>query len=388
MNKRAGAAALSIILVFSMLLLCSCDEDEIISSVMDAVEQGTAGGAVESEPTTSLGGVVESEPTTGATGATGTTGATEATLATSATGATESAPSAVAQEPQTQNPIVYFTSDISPGGLMAAYEALGVSPTGNVAVKITTGEPPNSNYLKPELIVDLVQSVGGTLVESNTAYGGRRASNALHLQVAEDHGYTKIAEFDLQDADGEISLPVTGGEILQENFVGANFPNYDYYIILSHFKGHAMAGYGGAIKNISIGIASASGKSWIHTGGNSKSGYSGNQDNFLKSMAEAGKSVTDSLEGNIVYINVMNRLSVDCDCNGNPAEPDMHDIGILASLDPVAVDRACLDLVYAAEDGASLVRRIESRNGALAVEHGEAIGLGSSKYTLVDIDDA
>jgi uncharacterized Fe-S center protein len=292
-------------------------------------------------------------------------------------------------QPQTPNddiPTVYMTTDISPEGLMAVYNALGANPTGRVAVKITTGEPPNSNYLRPELMKDLVQSLDGTLVESNTAYGGRRASNAMHLQVAKDHGFTDIAVFDLQDADGEISLPVVGGVVLTENFVGVNFPNYDYYVILSHFKGHASAGYGGAIKNLSIGIASASGKSWIHSGGTRRSGFSGNQDNFLKSMAEASKSVVGYLDGNILYINVMNRLSVDCDCNGNPREPDMHDIGILASFDPVALDQACLDLVYASEDGASLIQRIESRNGVHTIEHAEAIGLGSRMYNLVNID--
>ena len=284
-------------------------------------------------------------------------------------------------------PAVYMTTDISPEGLMAVYQALGASPEGRVAVKITTGEPPNSNYLRPELIVDLVQMLDGTFVESNTAYGGPRASNAMHLQVAEDHGFTAIANFDLQDADGEISLPVFGGEILAENFVGITFPDYDYYVVLSHFKGHAMAGYGGAIKNISIGIASSSGKAWIHTGGTSRTGFSGNQDSFLMAMAEAGKSVVDYLDGNILYINVMNRLSVDCDCVGNPAEPDMHDIGILASFDPVALDQACIDLVAAASDGASLMERINSRNGTLTIDHAETIGLGSKQYVLVSVDN-
>jgi len=282
-------------------------------------------------------------------------------------------------------PVVYMTTDISPEGLVAVYQALGASPEGRIAVKITTGEPPNSNYLRPELIVDLVQMLDGTLVESNTAYGGPRASNAMHLQVAEDHGFTAIAAFDLQDAGGEISLPVVGGEVLTENFVGITFPDYDYYVVLSHFKGHMMAGYGGAIKNISIGIASSSGKMWIHNGGSGGAGFSGNQDDFLKSMAEAGKSVVDYLDGNILYINVMNRLSVDCDCVGNPAEPDMHDIGILASFDPVALDQACIDLVAAASDGASLMERINSRNGTLTIDHAEAIGLGSKQYSLVSI---
>jgi len=282
-------------------------------------------------------------------------------------------------------PKVYFTGDISPAGLMAVYNALGQRPGGRVAVKISTGEPPNSNYLRPELIKDLVQSVNGTIVESNTAYGGRRANTAYHKQVARDHGFTAIANVDILDENGSISLPVLGGTRLTENFVGANFKNYDYYIVLSHFKGHSMAGLGGAIKNISIGIASSEGKSWIHSAGRSKSGISGNQDAFLDSMAEAGKSVVDSLHGNILYINVMNRLSVDCDCNGRPSEPDMHDIGILSSLDPVALDKACVDLVYAATDGRSLVQRMESRNGIRTIDHGEAIGLGSKAYQLIKL---
>ena len=284
-------------------------------------------------------------------------------------------------------PKVYMTKQIDSAGLMEVYKALGAKPEGRIAVKITTGEPPNSKYLRPELIKALVQSLKGTIVECNTAYGGQRASNAMHLQVAKDHGYLDIAEFDLMDKDGSISLPVKGGEVLKENFVGSHFVNYDYYVILSHFKGHAMAGYGGAIKNMSIGIASASGKSWIHSGGNSKSGLSGDQNRFLMSMAEAAKSIVDRLKGRILYINVMNRLSVDCDCNGNPAEPDMHDIGILASFDPVALDQACIDLVAASPDGKSLMTRIDSRNGLLTLAHAEKMGLGSRKYELVGIDD-
>jgi uncharacterized Fe-S center protein len=279
---------------------------------------------------------------------------------------------------------VYFTSDISPAGLMAAYRALGQTASGKVAVKMSTGEPPNSNYLRPALIKDLVQSVNGTIVESNTAYGGRRASTALHKQVARDHGFTAIANVDILDEDGSTSLPVRGGTHLTENFVGAHFKNYDYYIVLSHFKGHQMAGLGGAIKNISIGIASSEGKAWIHSGGTSKTNpWGGEQNAFLDSMAEAGKSVVDSLNGKILYINVMNRLSVDCDCNGNPAAPDMHDIGILSSLDPVALDQACVDLVNAAPDGASLIERMTSRNGYRTIDHGAEIGLGTRQYELV-----
>ena len=283
-------------------------------------------------------------------------------------------------------PVVFITYDITPDSLVAVYSALGAEPFGNIAIKVHTGEPPNSNYLRPALIGDLVRLIGGTIVETN-AVGGQRASNAKHLQVARDHGFLDIAPFDLLDADGEISLPITVGEVLSEVVVGVNFPNYDYYVVLSHFKGHASAGYGGAIKNLAIGLASAPGKSLIHTGGARRTGYSGDQDKFLKGMAEASTAIVDYLNGNLLYINVMNRLSVDCDCMGNPAEPDMHDIGILASFDPVALDQACIDLVYAASDGTSLIRRIESRNGLHTLEHAAAIGLGSREYLLVNIDD-
>lgn len=288
--------------------------------------------------------------------------------------------------PSENAPVVYMTTEISAEGLMAIYEALGAQlPQGNIAVKISTGET-GSNYLRPELIGSLVQSVNGTIVECNTAYGGERANTAYHMQLAEDHGYTAIADVDIMDAEGSMTLPVAGGTRLTENYVGSHFENYDYYVVLSHFKGHAMAGFGGAIKNISIGIASSEGKAHIHSGGTGGNMWSGEQDAFLESMAEAGKSVSDYMNGNMLYINVMNRLSVDCDCDGNPAEPDMHDIGILASFDPVAVDQACIDLVYFAEDGASLIERIESRNGLLTLEHAEEIGLGSRTYQLVSID--
>ena len=289
-------------------------------------------------------------------------------------------------------PVVYMTTDISPEGLLAVYEALGWQPTGKVAVKLSTGEPPASNYLRPELIKDLVQSVNGTIVECNTAYGGSRAQTAMHYQVAKDHGFTDIAAFQILDENGSMTLSVKGGSVLTENYVGKAFTDYDSYLILSHFKGHSMAGYGGAIKNISIGIASSQGKAWIHSGGTSRTNaWGGQQDAFLEAMAEAGKSVSDYLgNGNrIVYVNVMNRLSVDCDCDGHPAEPDIHDIGILASTDPVALDQACIDLIYAQKDGdgASLVNRIESRNGLHTLEHAVEIGLGSRTYTLVTIND-
>lgn len=284
-------------------------------------------------------------------------------------------------------PMVYMTNDISPESLMAVYEALGAAPSGRIAIKLSTGEP-GSNYLRTDLIGDFVKSfTDPTIVECNTAYGGSRANTAMHYQVAEDHGYTAIANVDIMDENGSMTLDVKGGDNLTENYVGEHFANYDYYVILSHFKGHAMAGFGGAIKNISIGIASSEGKTHIHSGGTGGSMWSGDQDAFLESMAEAGKSVVDYLDGNILYINVMNRLSVDCDCDGSPSEPDMHDIGILASLDPVALDQACVDLVYGAEDGKTLIKRIESRNGLHTLEQAEKIGLGSREYRLVNIDD-
>ena len=248
---------------------------------------------------------------------------------------------ATQQQPEAAQgtPVVYMTRAVTPEGLMAVYQALQWEPQGRVAVKLSTGEPPASNYLRPELIAGLVQSLDGTIVECNTAYGGSRAETAMHYQVAEDHGFTAIADFQILDEEGSMTLPMQGGTRLSENYVGAAFEDYDSYLVLSHFKGHSMAGYGGAIKNISIGLGSSEGKAWVHSAGSSRTNpWGGDQDAFLESMAEAGKSVSDYLGDQIVYINVMNRLSVDCDCDGNPAEPDMHDIGILASTDPVALD--------------------------------------------------
>ena len=297
--------------------------------------------------------------------------------------------SALEHQDGTSETAVYYASEITPEAMVEIYNTLGVELAGdNIAVKLSTGEPPASNYLAPDLIAGLVHQVDGTIVENNTAYGGQRASTALHYQVAEDHGFTAIADFVVLDENGSVSLPVEGGTRLTENLVGAHFPEYDGYLVLSHFKGHAMAGFGGAIKNISIGLGSQEGKCLIHTAGESRtSPWGGEQDPFTESMAEAGKSVVDALDGNILYVSVMNHLSVDCDCNGNPAEPDMHDIGILASTDPVALDQACVDPVYASQDDtASLIERMESRNAVHVLEHGEEIGLGSRTYHLVSID--
>ena len=288
---------------------------------------------------------------------------------------------------------VFFTKDISPAGLMAIYNALGREASGKVGVKLSTGEAGNTHYLSPDLIKELVQKVNGTIIECNTAYGGSRASTAMHMQVAEDHGFTKIANVDIMDSEGDIELPVTNGKHLKFDAVGSHFKNYDFVLVLTHFKGHAiiiLEGFGGALKNISIGIASSRGKTIIHTAGTKETGsiWYDKQDDFLESMAEAAKAVSDSLDNGkkIMYISVMNHLSVDCDCDGNPAAPDMHDIGILGSLDPVALDQACVDLVYKAPDGKSLINRMESRHGIHTVEHAAAIGLGSREYKLVSID--
>ena len=300
--------------------------------------------------------------------------------------------SAEGAEPQPAGddaPEVYFTSDISAAGLVKVYEALNWQPAGPVAVKISTGEPPASNYLRPELIGQLVQKLNGTIVECNTAYGGSRSSAALHKQVAADHGFTAIAPFDLLDEEGEVEWPVTGGTRLNRAIVGSHAENYRDWVILSHFKGHAMAGFGGAIKNVAIGMSSPSGKVYVHTAGTKTRGsiWYSDQDAWLEALGEMVTGVRDHVGAeHIVYINVMNRLSVDCDCDGNPAEPDMHDIGILASTDPVALDQACVDLVYAAPDSASLIRRMERQHGIHTLEHAEEIGLGSRTYTLVDID--
>jgi uncharacterized Fe-S center protein len=284
---------------------------------------------------------------------------------------------------------VYMTTDISPAGLAAMYEALGRKVSGKVAVKLSTGEPGGHHFLDPGLIKDLVQSVNGTIVESNTAYGGKRANTAMHKQVAIDHGFTAIAKVDILDEDGSISIAFPRGKNITEDFVGSHFANYDSFLVLSHFKGHAMGGFGGAIKNISIGIASSSGKAWIHTGGKSKTAmWGGEQNVFLESMAEAAGAVMGNLGENIVYISVMNHLSIDCDCSGNPAPPELDDIGILSSLDPVALDKACVDLIYAADTArsASLRERIESRNGMHTLDHAEALGLGSQEYELVKLN--
>lgn len=278
---------------------------------------------------------------------------------------------------------VYMTSDISPEGLLAVYEALGREATGKVAVKLSTGEPGGHNFLQPSLIKDLVQRVKGTIVECNTAYGDGRSN------TAEDHGFTTIAEVDIMDAEGETRLPVEGGRHIAYDIVGSHYTDYDFTVVLSHFKGHAMAGFGGAIKNISIGIASSNGKCWIHSAGTSTTSWGNpSQEDFLETMAEAAKAVADHCGDNILYISVANNLSVDCDCDSSPADPQMGDIGILASIDPVALDKACTDLVRSSEDHGKihLIGRIDSRQGMHTLDYAEQIGLGSQQYELVRLD--
>lgn len=285
-------------------------------------------------------------------------------------------------------PKVYMTRDISPESLVEIYKALGRKASGRVAVKLSTGEPGGNNFLQPALIGKLVKEVNGTIVECNTAYGGGRANTEAHMKAAEDHGFTKIAKVDIMDAEGEVKIPVKGGSHIDYDIVGKNFMNYDFVVVLSHFKGHAMAGFGGAIKNISIGIASANGKRWIHSGGTSTSNWGHpTQEQFLETMAEAGKAVADKCGDKILYISVMNNLSVDCDCDAHPAAPQMGDIGILASLDPVALDKACVDLVRNSSDEGKvhLIERIDSRKGMTTLVHAEEIGLGSQEYELVEM---
>ena len=296
-----------------------------------------------------------------------------------------------ASEKNMEVPKVYMFTKISAENLVKIYEALGREATGKVAVKLSTGEPGGHNFLQPALIKDLVKKVNGTIVECNTAYGGGRADTENHLKAAKEHGFTAIAPVDIMDADGEVALPVKGGKHLKEDFVGSHYLNYDFTIILSHFKGHAMGGFGGAIKNMSIGIASSEGKAWIHSVGKTKGDPWGNlppQDDFLESMAEAAKAVADHCGDKILYISVANNLSVDCDCDASPEDPQMGDIGILASLDPIALDKACTDLVRASEDHGKihLIERIDSRHGMHTLEYGEKLGIGSQKYELVKLD--
>ena len=287
---------------------------------------------------------------------------------------------------------VYFTKEITPESLIKIYEALGVEATGRVGVKISTGEAGGHNYLKPELIKDLVEKLNANILECNTAYAGKRMATEDHLKVIHDHGFDAIATVDLMDKDGEMEIPANGKH-LDVDIVGKNLSNYDFMINLAHFKGHAMGGFGGVLKNQSIGVASTNGKTYIHTAGKTRNPGElwdnlPEQDAFLESMAEAAKAVRDYIKGNILYIDVMNNLSVDCDCDSNPEDPCMKDIGILASVDPVAVDQACIDMIWNSTDSGRdhFIERVERQNGRHILPYAEEIGLGSREYELVEID--
>lgn len=282
---------------------------------------------------------------------------------------------------------VYFTKEISPESMIRMYEAMGVELPGKVAVKLHSGEVGNQNFLRPDLMELVISRVKGTIVECNTAYEGKRNTTQAHRETMKLHGWTDIAEVDILDAEGEIELSVPEGQKIQKNYVGKNIRNYDSMLVLSHFKGHPMGGFGGALKNISIGLASSHGKAYIHGVGDVEHFWDSDHDSFLESMADASKSILDMFGDKIVFINVMKNMSVDCDCCAVAEDPAMGDIGILASVDPVALDQACLDLVYASEDPGRdhLLERIESRNGVHTVEAAARIGVGSREYELEEI---
>ena len=283
---------------------------------------------------------------------------------------------------------VYFTDKITSKSLLEIYKKLGVELKGKVAVKVHSGEKGNQNYLKPLFYKDLIDYVNGTVVECNTAYNGERNTSEKHLKLLDKHKWTKYYNVDLLDESGEVALEVKNPKYIKENYVGKNIENYDSMLVLSHFKGHPMGGYGGALKNISIGLASSHGKANIHGAGKPDEMWTADHDSFLESMAEAAKTIVDYEKGNMVFINVMANMSVDCDCCAKAEDPCMKDIGILASTDPVSLDQACIDLVYSSNDSGKdhLIERIESRNGIHTIEYAENIGVGTRKYELIKID--
>ena len=289
---------------------------------------------------------------------------------------------------------VYFIKEITPENIIKAYEAVGKKLEGNIAVKMHSGEKGNKNYLRPEFVKDAINYVNGTVVECNTAYEGARNSTEKHLELIKEHEWEKYFPFDLLDREGpDMELDIPSGKVLKKNYVGKDLAKYDSLLVLSHFKGHAMGGYGGALKQLSIGCASSAGKTLIHTAGKETDQTKlwdnlPEQDRFLEAMADAASSIVDYFKGNAVYINVMKNISVDCDCDGNASDPCMKDIGILASLDPVAVDQACLDLVYNSNDPGrdKLIERIESRHGVHTIEAAYNLGVGNREYELIDLD--
>ena len=289
---------------------------------------------------------------------------------------------------------VYFIKEITPENIIKSYEAVGKKLEGNIAGKMHSGEKGNKNYLRPEFVKDVINYVNGTVVECNTAYEGARNSTEKHLELIKEHEWEKYFPFDLLDREGpDMELDIPSGKVLKKNYVGKDLAKYDSLLVLSHFKGHAMGGYGGALKQLSIGCASSAGKTLIHTAGKETDQTKlwdnlPEQDKFLEAMADAASSVVDYFKGNAVYINVMKNISVDCDCDGNASDPCMQDIGILASLDPVAIDQACLDLVYNSNDPGrdKLIERIESRHGVHTIEAAYDLGVGNREYELIDLD--
>ena len=284
---------------------------------------------------------------------------------------------------------VYFSKTITPEKVLELYNLLGKELPGKVAIKLHSGEKGNQNFLKPEFWKPIIDEVNGTVVECNTAYDGERNTTEKHVKLIEEHGWSKYFDFDLMDAEGpDVVLPIPNGKIIKENYVGKNLLKYDSMLVLSHFKGHPMGGFGGALKQLSIGVASSFGKAYIHGAGEPEKIWTAEHDLFLESMADAAGSVVDFFEGNTAYINVMMNMSVDCDCCAKAEDPCMADIGILASTDPIAIDQACLDLVYASNDPGRdhLLERIESRNGVLTVEAAAKLGYGSIEYELIEVE--
>lgn len=285
-------------------------------------------------------------------------------------------------------PTVYFIPNCEKESVLRLYKALGKELPGKVAVKVHSGETGNQNFLRPDFWKELIDHVGGTVTETNTAYEGTRNTTEKHLKTIREHGWSELFPFDLLDSEGEdMILPVPEGKRIKKNFVGKNTAKYDSLLVLSHFKGHPMGGYGGALKQLSIGMASSYGKAYIHGAGEVEKIWTADHDSFLESMADAAKSVVDYFKGNAVYINVMKNMSVDCDCCAVAEDPCMKDIGMLISLDPVAIDKACLDLVYKSDDPgkAHLIKRIESRNGAHTIDAAYDLGIGSKEYELITL---
>lgn len=284
---------------------------------------------------------------------------------------------------------VFFTQQVTPEAVIAAYDALGVAWPGKIGVKLHSGEVGNQNFTRPDFVKPMIDHVHGTIIEANTAYDGARGTTPNHWQTMRDHGWTGIAVVDILDADGELELPVPAGRKITSDFVGSHLANYDSILVLTHFKGHPMGGFGGALKNVAIGMASAHGKAYIHGAGNADRPWDTPQDDFLDSMADACKAVVDYIgPDQMAYVSIMKNMSVDCDCCAVAEDPALGDIGVLASLDPVALDQACVDLVYASDDPgkAALIERIESRHGIRTVESAAALGVGTRQYELVSLD--